>query len=169
MLPEPQPTVIHGRAATASEVTQFTELVQLSEAILYPARRTGDISAFSTIYVDDPRIRLSDDWYGLINDDSKRARALLTGVGMELPDGEPGFLTVVTVETLQRHQDGPPYWAGPAKPVTVSEAKVSGNHAGAIVRLAEGGGTFFHYVFTRIDGRWLISSIWSDCDPGGCA
>ena len=169
LLPEPTPTAIHGRAASASEVAQLTGLVQRSEAILYQARRTGDVSALPTIFADDSRIRLSDGWYALIDDDPERASTLLTGAGMELPDGKPGFLTVVTVETLQRHQDGPPFGASPAKPVLVSDVEVRGSHAGAIVRLLEGSGTFFHYVFTHVDGQWLISSIWSDCDPRGCA
>jgi hypothetical protein len=169
LLPDPHPTTIHGRAATAEEFAQINDVVQRAEAIRYPARRTGDVSAFPTIYANDDHILLGDGWYDMLNDDRERADAVLTAAGMALPGRNPGFLTAVAVETLLLHEDGPPYWAGPAKPVTLSEVEVSGNHAGAIVRLSEGGGTFEHYVFTRVDGHWLISSIWTDCDPTGCA
>jgi hypothetical protein len=38
-----------------------------------------------------------------------------------------------------------------------------------VANAANGGGTFQHDVFTRVAGHWTISSIWTDCDPGGCA
>jgi hypothetical protein len=166
---ETTPTTIQGRPATAQEARELRDLVQRAQTIRFPARRTGDVSAFPTLFSDDPNVRLHADWYAMFDQQRARADALLTSVGLPAPRWTPGFLTLVTIETLQLHADGPPYWAGPAKPVTVSQIEVRGSHAGAIVRLAEGGGTFEHYVFTRVAGQWTFSSIWTDCDPGGCA
>jgi hypothetical protein len=168
--PEPQPTAItSGRPATEAEQAELTALIEHAAQVQSHGRNTGDISAFPSVYINDPSVHLHPDMFLVRDDDPDGYKALLASVNWQQVNAKPGFLDLNIAQALRLHRDGPPYWGGVGKPIVVYAIVIDGVHAGAVSRLAEGGGTREHYVFTRVDNHWRISSIWTFCMPGGCA
>jgi hypothetical protein len=162
------PADVDGRPATAKEAAAISTVIERVVAVEAAARRTGDISELVAVFIDDPAYPLFGEYSDTWDERRDDFEQLLDAAGWTSPD-DLGLLTYTVATSLQVHRDGPPYLAGPSKPITISTITVDGDHAGATSCLREGGGTITHYALTLMDGFWRVSAIWTTCLPSGCA
>lgn len=105
----PHDNTIKLHNADSDEAKMFEALLRKDERMLFEAMVNGDVSQFPTLYYNDPRVDLNDDFDAILERSGNRANGLIASLAAGPVGAENGYLTAQVAIILER-QDNIEAW-----------------------------------------------------------